>query len=139
MKHSAPAPIRNQRIGGDNVGIVIKSVGDECALQTLEDPRVALECIESAVRSNDAAGKGRVKAEIGADIEDDRVLRQKATEHAYDIGFVFSTGDVSHRVEGRGIDTEIFARGELYERPIRSDWDWTTNPRPRLRVTPALA
>src|SRR6516162_3100161 len=78
--------------------------------------------------SDDAGAQRRVKAEIGADVENDRLVRQKRPENANDIGFVLPTEHIAERLESRRVDTEIFARREPHQRPIGPGSNRTADP-----------
>src|SRR2546423_13566833 len=79
---------------------------------------------------DDAGTERGVEAEIGADVEDDRALRQKGSEDPNDVHFVLPPEHIAQPLEGGRVDAEIFARGGPHQRPIRSDGDRTGNLHP---------
>src|SRR5947207_917998 len=102
MQDAAAALTGDQHVCRDDVRIEIKIVCDDRALQALENARVAFEGVEAPVLPDDTAAECRVEPEIGADIEDDRMLGQKGPENANDVGFMLPAEDIADRLEGRG-------------------------------------
>src|SRR5271155_6023682 len=130
MQNAAAALAGDQHVYRDDVRVEIKIVGGDRALQALEDARVALESIEPPAIPDDAGTERGVEPEMGADVEDDRALRQKRPEDANDVRFVLLAEDIAEPLECSRVDAEIFARGEPHQRPIRSDGDRTAIPHP---------
>src|SRR5205085_2987982 len=114
MQDAAAALAGDQHVCRDDVRIEIKIVCDDRALQALENARIALESIDAPVLPHDAAAERRVEAEIGADVEDDRMLGEKSPENANDVGFMLPAENIADRLEGGGVDAEIFTRGKAH-------------------------
>ena len=112
MQNAATALVGDEQICRDYVRIKMKIVSNDRALQALEHSRVALERVEPTVFLDDAGTERGVEAEIGADVENDRALRQKGPEDPNDIGFVLPAENITERLESSRIDAKIFARGE---------------------------
>src|SRR5260370_25846871 len=127
MQDAAAALAGDEQICRNYARIKIKIVSKDRALQALEHSRVALERVEPTVIFDDAGTERGVEAEIGADVENDRPLRQKGPEDANDIGFVLPAENIAKRLESSRIDAEVFARGEPHQRPIGSDSDWAAD------------
>src|ERR1700724_1991948 len=130
MQNAAAALAGHQSVCRDDVRVEIKIVSGDGALQALEDARVAFERVEPTVIFDNAGTERGVEAEIGANVEKTRALRQKSPEDANDVGLVLPPENIAERLEGGRVDAEIFARREPHQRPIRSDGDRTAYPHP---------